>query len=110
MHAREHSPWAARHVVSPPCHPDWDESRGGCLLGSGTRPPTRLPTLRAHLVTKGQWLQAIRRVALKAPENFVPFAGDPENAGVRHHFRPLAGPQEGRGEVANFDFEVATFD
>ena len=51
---------------------------GGRLLGSGTRlPPPPLPALRAHLVTKGQWLQAIHRVAPKAPENFVPFAGDP---------------------------------
>ena len=29
------------------------------------------------LMAKGQWLQAIHRVAPKAPENFVPFAGDP---------------------------------
>ena len=33
--------------------------------------------LRAHLVTKGQWLLAIHMVVPKAPENFVPFAGDP---------------------------------
>ena len=40
-------------------------------------PPSPLPTLRAHLVTKGQWLLAIHMVAPKAPENFVPFGGDP---------------------------------
>ena len=36
-------------------------------------PPPPLRALRAHLVTKGQWLIAIHRVAPKAPENF----GDP---------------------------------
>ena len=41
-------------------------------------PPPPPRALRAHLVTKGQWLLAIHRVAPKAPENF----GDPENAGV----------------------------
>ena len=34
-------------------------ARGGRLLGPGTRPPP--PPLRAHLVTKGQWLLAIHR-------------------------------------------------
>ena len=50
-------------------------ARGGRLLGPGTRlpPPPPLWALRAHLVTKGQWLLAIHRVAPKAPENF----GDP---------------------------------
>ena len=48
--------------------------RGGRLLGPGTRlPPPPLRALRAHLVTKGQWLLAIHRVAPKVPENF----GDP---------------------------------
>ena len=63
------------------CHPqapyNRGQARGGRLLGSGTRPPPPLPALRAHLVTKGQWLLAIHMVAPKAPENFVPFAGDP---------------------------------
>ena len=36
-------------------------------------PPPPFRALRAHLVTKGQWLLAIHRVAPKAPENF----GDP---------------------------------
>ena len=36
-----------------------------------------LRALRAHLVTKGQWLLAIHMVVPKVPENFVPFAGDP---------------------------------
>ena len=51
------------------------QPRGGRLLGPGTRlpPPPPLRALRAHLVTKGQWLLAIHRVAPKAPENF----GDP---------------------------------
>ena len=40
-----------------------------------TPPPPPLRALRAHLVTKGRLL-AIHRVAPKAPENFVPFAGD----------------------------------
>ena len=39
------------------------------------------PPLRAHLVTKGR-LRAIHRVASKAPENFVPFAGDPRECRV----------------------------
>ena len=39
------------------------------------------PPLRAHLVTKGRLL-AIHRVAPKAPENFVPFAGDPRECRV----------------------------
>ena len=33
--------------------------QGGRLLGPGTRPPPPLQALRAHLVTKGQWLLAI---------------------------------------------------
>ena len=33
-------------------------------------PPPPLRALRAHLVTKGQWLPAIHMVAPKAPENF----------------------------------------
>ena len=33
-------------------------------------PPPPLRALRAHLVTKGQWLRAIHMVAPKAPENF----------------------------------------
>ena len=45
-------------------------------------PPPPLRALRAHLVTKGQWLLAIHRVAPKAPENFVPFAGDPRECRV----------------------------
>ena len=45
-------------------------------------PPPPLPALRAHLVTKGQWLWATHRVMPKAPENFVLFAGTPENAGL----------------------------
>ena len=36
-------------------------------------PPLRALLLRAHLVTKGQWLLAIHRVAPKAPENFFSF-------------------------------------
>ena len=60
-----------------------DYSRGGRLLGPGTGPPPPpLRALRAHLVTKGQCLLAIHRVAPKAPENSVPFAGPPENAVV----------------------------
>ena len=47
---------------------------GSPWFGYATPP---LPALRAHLVTKGQWLHAIHRVAVKVPENFVPFAGDP---------------------------------
>ena len=45
--------------------------------GGGTSPqfgyatPPPLPALRAHLVTKGQWLRAIHRVAPKAPENHL---------------------------------------
>ena len=47
---------------------------GGRLLAPGTRlPPPPLRALRAHLVTKGQWLLAIHRVAPKAPENFFSF-------------------------------------
>ena len=42
-------------------------------------PPPPPRALRAHLVTKGQWLLAIHRVAPKAPENF----GDPRVQGVR---------------------------
>ena len=53
---------------------------GGGVSSVRVRDP--LPALQAHLVTKGQWLQAIHRVAPKAPENFVPFAGTPENAGL----------------------------
>ena len=48
-------------------------ARVGRLLGLGTRlppPPPPLRALRAHLVTKGQWLPAIHMVAPKAPENF----------------------------------------
>ena len=62
--------WALR-----PVHP-----RGGGVSSVRVRdspPPLPLPALRAHLVTKGQWLLAIHMVAPKAPENFVPFAGDP---------------------------------
>ena len=33
-------------------------------------PPPPLRALRAHLVTKGQWLPAIHMVAPKAPEKF----------------------------------------
>ena len=44
--------------------------RGGCLLGSGTRPPPPLPALRAHLVAKGQQLLAIHTAAPKAPKIF----------------------------------------
>ena len=44
-------------------------------------PPPPLRALRAHLVTKGRLL-AIHRVAPKAPENFVPFAGDPRECRV----------------------------
>ena len=40
--------------------------------------PPPLPALRAHLVTKDQWLWAIHRVAPNAPENSVPFAVDPQ--------------------------------
>ena len=47
--------------------------RGGRLLGPGTRPPPPLRALRAHLVTKGQWLLTIHMVAPKAPENFFSF-------------------------------------
>ena len=51
---------------------------GGAVSSVRVRdPPPPLPALRAHLVTKGQWLLAIHMVAPKAPENFVPFAGDP---------------------------------
>ena len=50
-----------------------------------TPPPPPLPhplrALRAHLVTKGRLL-AIHRVAPQAPENFVPFAGDPRECRV----------------------------
>ena len=54
----------------------WYTARGGRLLGPGTRPPPPLRALRAHLVTKGQWLLTIHMVAPKAPENFffIPFA------------------------------------
>ena len=50
----------------------------GCMGGPSPRsryatPPPPLRALQAHLVTKGQWLLAIHRVAPKAPENF----GDP---------------------------------
>ena len=38
-----------------------------------TPPPPPLRALQAHLVTKGQWLLAIHRVAPKAPENFFSF-------------------------------------
>ena len=39
-------------------------------------PPPPLRALRAHLVTKGQWLLTIHMVAPKAPENFffIPLA------------------------------------
>ena len=48
--------------------------RVGRLLGLGTRPPPPpLRALRAHLVTKGQWLPAIHMVAPNAPENFFHF-------------------------------------
>ena len=57
-----------------PVHNEVLPQGGGCLLVSGTPPA---PALLAHLVTKGQWLRAIHRVVPKAPENFVPFAGDP---------------------------------
>ena len=67
------------------------ETRGGRLLGPGTRLPP--PPLRAHLVTKGQWLLAIHRVAPKAPENFVPFAGDPRECRGDVAFPPSFGPQ-----------------
>ena len=33
-----------------------------------------------------------------------PCLGTPQNARVMQHFRPLAGPREGRGEVANSYF------
>ena len=70
--------------------------RVGRLLGPGTRlppPPPPLQALRAHLVTKGQWLLAIHRVAPKAPENFVPFAGDPRECRGDVAFPPSFGPQ-----------------
>ena len=42
------------------CNDPWP--RGGRLLGPGTGlPPPPLRALRAHLVTKGQWLLAIHR-------------------------------------------------
>ena len=53
------------------------ETRGGRLLGPGTRPPPPpLRAFRAHLVTKGQWLLTIHMVAPKAPEIFffIPLA------------------------------------
>ena len=53
-------------------------TRGGRLLGCGTRlpPPSPLPALRAHLVAKGQQLLVIHMVAPKAPEIFffIPLA------------------------------------
>ena len=52
---------------------------GGSPLSSPLSWYATLPlrALRAHSVTKGQWLQAIHRVAPKAPETLVPFAGAP---------------------------------
>ena len=55
------------------------QTRGGRLLGPGTRlppPPPPPRALRAHLVTKGQWLLTIHMVAPKAPEIFffIPLA------------------------------------
>ena len=42
-------------------------------FGYATPPPPPLQALRAHLVTKGQWLPAIHMVAPKAPEIFFHF-------------------------------------
>ena len=49
----------------------------GAVFSVQVRNPPPPLALRAHLVTMGQWLRAIHRVAPKAPKNFVPFAGDP---------------------------------
>ena len=46
-------------------------AQGGAVSSVPVRDsPPPLGALRAHLVTKGQWLLAIHRVAPKAPENF----------------------------------------
>ena len=48
--------------------PVWTDHGGARLLGPGTRlPPPPLWALRAHLVTKGQWLLAIHRGNVSAP-------------------------------------------
>ena len=46
-------------------------------------PPPPAPALRAHLVTKGQWLRAMHMVARRRPKILSPLLGTPENAGGR---------------------------
>ena len=71
-------PLDTKHQSPPP------PPHGGAVSSVQVRdppPPPPLRALRAHLVTKGRLL-AIHRVAPKAPENFVPFAGDPRECRV----------------------------
>ena len=67
-------------------------SMGGPSPRFGYATPPPLPTLRAHLVTKDQWLRAIHRVAPKAPENFDPFARDHRECRGYVALPPTRGP------------------
>ena len=53
-----------------------DHCHGWAVSSVRVRKPPPPPALRAHLVTKGQWLPAIHMVAPKAPQNFffIPLA------------------------------------
>ena len=64
-------------------------NHGGAVSSVPVRDPPPPPPLRAHLVTKGQWLLAIHRVAPKAPENF----GDPRECRGDVAFLPSFGAQ-----------------
>ena len=85
----------ARHVLAIPhlaCDVEWSFSAWKAVRTGGASPRSRYatpPPLRA----KGQWLLAIHRVAPKAPENFVPFAGDPPECRGDVAFPPSFGPQ-----------------
>ena len=62
-------------------------------FGYATPPPPPLPALRAHLVTKGQWLQAIHRVA---PKILSPLLGPPRMQGLGSISAHLQAPKKAR--------------
>ena len=80
--ASSSEPTVGEFLAFPASHFEDVPQDGKSVKGTGgpsprsryaTPPPPPLWALRAHLVTKGQWLLAIHRVAPKAPEIFFSF-------------------------------------